>query len=137
MPSEPSRIPQMPAGILLDARDATADGGAAIGGGTAFSPDANSENEPSGFHSWEPSTCTELWALTRFSAIQRRISSTLTGPYGRPSVPMILYITCLSCFSCRQENFRMVSAVGRANPPSVAEWILVQPARPLLPDATN
>ena len=35
-------MPQTPAGILLDARDATAGGGGAMGGGTAFNSAANS-----------------------------------------------------------------------------------------------
>jgi hypothetical protein len=95
----------MPAGILLDARDATADGGGAIGGGTAFSSEANSENEPSGFHSGLPSACTSVWALARLSAIQRRISSALTGPYCWPSTPTILYITRLSGFGLPSQKF--------------------------------
>src|ERR1700690_4637156 len=105
MPSEPSKIPQMPAGILLDARAATAEGGGAIGGSAGFNPAANSAKDPSGFHSWEPSICTRVWALTRWSAIQRRISSAFTGPYCRPSAPTILYIMCLSGFNCGHESF--------------------------------
>ena len=44
------------------------------------------------FQSGAPSLWTRVWALTRFSASQRRIWSASTGPYWRPSVPMILYI---------------------------------------------
>src|ERR1035437_951639 len=101
-PSEPSRMPQMPAGSLLAARGAGAQGGGVIVGGTAaetgggFRSAANSGREPSGFQSGVPSACTRVWAFARFSAIQLRSCSAVTGPYCWPAFPTILYIVFLS-----------------------------------------
>src|SRR5208283_1201755 len=98
-PREPMRIPHTPAAILLEARGSlwlavgngpTGDGVKATGGD--FASAANSGKETSGFHSWLPSSWTRVWALTRFSPSQRLICSALTGPYGWPSAPIILYI---------------------------------------------
>src|ERR1039457_5034133 len=100
-PSPPSRMPQMPAGILFEARVPGGYGGSAIVGGAAadagggFKSAANSGKDPSGFQSWVPSACTRVWAFARFSAIQVRSCSALTGPYCWPSFPTILYIVCL------------------------------------------
>src|ERR1035437_8500852 len=97
-PSEPRRMPQMPAGILLDARGTGAQGGGVMVGGTVaetgggFRSAVNSGSEPSGFQSWAPSGCTSVWAFARFSVIQPRSCSALTGPYCWPSFPMILYM---------------------------------------------
>src|ERR1035437_7570292 len=100
-PSEPRRMPQMPAGILLEARGTGAQGGGVMVGGTfaenggGFKSAANSRREPSGFQSWAPSACTRVWALARLSAIQLRSCSAVTGPYCWPSFPTILYIVFL------------------------------------------
>src|SRR5512140_1625227 len=98
MPSEPSRIPHRPAGSLFDARALDVEGGGVIvGGGVAdidggFKSAANSGSDPSGFHSCESSVWTSVWAFARFSAIQPRSCSAVTGPYCCPSFPTILYI---------------------------------------------
>src|ERR1035441_6513626 len=97
-PSPPNKIPQMPAGILFEARYAGECGGSVIGGGAAadigggFKSAANSGKDPSGFQSWLPSAWTRVWAFARFSAIQPRSCSAVTGPYCWPSFPTILYI---------------------------------------------
>src|ERR1043166_666198 len=102
-PKLPSRMPQMPAAILFEARELTADGGELIVGGTLeiggpadFNSATSSGKVLSGFHSSAPSICTSVSARRRFSAIHFRICSMLTGPYCWPSAPMNLYITCLS-----------------------------------------
>src|SRR3954453_4723124 len=101
IPRLPRRIPQMPAGIFVEARfagrggDWAMLGGGPHRGGGALSSDANSGNELSGFQSEDPSAWARVSPRRRFSASQRRICSTLTGPYSFPSAPTILYITRL------------------------------------------
>src|SRR5439155_23920799 len=91
-PRLPIRTPQMPAGILVEARELAAGGNGAIVGGIFLGSPENSGKVLSGFHSAAPSAWISVCPLARCSASQRRISSALTGPYCLPSDPMILYI---------------------------------------------
>jgi hypothetical protein len=70
-------------------------GGAKAGGaeGVAERASANSANVLNGLHSWLPSAWMRVWLFARRSAIHWRSCSTVTGPYGWPSAPMILYMT--------------------------------------------
>src|SRR5439155_26769161 len=62
-------------------------------GGTAGKNEpANSPRVPSRRQSAELSSRARVCALARPSTIQRRNCSAVTGPYSRPSAPMILYM---------------------------------------------
>src|ERR1035438_6544421 len=67
--------------------------GAGRGGRAWARATANSRYSVSGFHCAEPSACARVCAVARPSAIQLRNWSAVTGPYSRPSAPMILYIS--------------------------------------------
>src|SRR5262249_12157814 len=90
------------------------------GGGPALAAraSANSANAPNGFHSAVPSACTRLCALSRPSAIHRRNSSTLTGPYSFLSAPMILYMLSaevhflLNCGESLQRELQLIPSVS-------------------------
>lgn len=87
-PRQPSKIPQTPAAILLEARSDV------FGGGMGGDP-------PVGFNSGyverndqlpPDSSVTGVCLFTRPSVSHWRNCSALTGPYSFPSAPMILYM---------------------------------------------
>src|SRR5579871_3944924 len=75
-----------------------ADGGlVGTGDGAGLNPGVENDGPNSGrfprvVHSCVPSRRARVWALTRPSVIQRRISSAVMGPYSFSSDPIILYI---------------------------------------------
>src|SRR5262245_17805198 len=89
-----ARISAVKASVLTGKTPAVTGGVGAVGRASAS---ANSGKADAGFHSGLPSAWICVCALILPSAIQRRSSSALTGPYSFLSPPMILYIYLYDC----------------------------------------